>query len=68
MNGHLKDVKIAQTLPRHGKPDTTASDYIQGVPEENLSAQEQGAAALALQKPTSDAAQQGLSSWFSGLK
>lgn len=57
VNRTLKDVKIAQTLLRHSKPDITAGIYIHGVPEENLKAQEQYMAALALQKPASDAIQ-----------
>lgn len=57
VNQTLKDVKIAQSLLRHSKPDITAGIYIHGVPEENLKAQEQYMAALALQKPASDAVQ-----------
>jgi hypothetical protein len=57
VNSNLKDVKISQTLLRHSKPDITASVYIHSVPEENLKAQEQYVAALALQKPASDAVQ-----------
>jgi integrase len=57
VNDNLKDVKIAQTLLRHSKPDITASLYIHSVPEENLKAQEKYVAALALQKPASDAVQ-----------
>ncbi len=37
----IKDVKVAQSLLRHGKPDITAGTYIHSVPEENLKAQEQ---------------------------
>ena len=37
----FKDVKVAQTLLRHSKPDTTAGTYIHSVPEENLKVQEQ---------------------------
>ena len=36
-----KDLKVAQTLLRHSKPDITAGTYIHGVPEENLKAQRQ---------------------------
>jgi integrase len=41
VNRNLKDVKIAQTLLRHSKPDITAGTYIHSVPEQNLKAQEQ---------------------------
>lgn len=34
-----KDLKVAQTMLRHSKPDITAGTYIHGVPEENLKAQ-----------------------------
>lgn len=57
VNRNLKDVKIAQTLLRHSKPEITAGIYIHGVPEENLKAQEQYMDALAFQKPASDAVQ-----------
>ena len=57
MNNNLKDVKIAQTLLRHSKPDLTAQIYVHSVPEENLKAQEKYVAALALQMPASDAVQ-----------
>lgn len=57
VNRNLKDVKIAQSLLRHSKPDITAAIYIHAVPEENLKAQEQYMADLALQKPESDAVQ-----------
>jgi integrase len=57
VNRNLKDVKIAQTLLRHSKPEITAGIYIHGVPEENLKAQEQYMDALAFQKPVSDALQ-----------
>jgi integrase len=36
-----KDVKVAQTMLRHSKPDITAGIYLHGVPEENLKAQGQ---------------------------
>jgi len=35
-----KDLKVAQTMMRHSKPDITAGTYIHGVPKENLKAQE----------------------------
>jgi integrase len=40
--GHstTKDLKVAQTMLRHSKPDITAGTYIHGVPEENLKARE----------------------------
>jgi len=57
VNNNLKDVKIAQTLLRHSKPDLTAQIYVHSVPEENLKAQEKYVAALALQMPASDAVQ-----------
>lgn len=41
VNHVTKDVKIAQTLLRHSKPDLTAGIYIHGVPKENLKAQGQ---------------------------
>lgn len=34
-----KDLKVAQTMLRHSKPDITAGTYIHGVPEENRKAQ-----------------------------
>ena len=34
-----KDLKVAQTMLRHSKPDITAGTCIHGVPEENLKAQ-----------------------------
>ena len=42
----FKDVKVAQTLLRHGKPDITAGTYFHSVPGENLKAQEQYMAAV----------------------
>jgi integrase len=41
-----KDLKVAQTMLRHCKPDITAGTYIHGVPEENLKAQEEFMCAL----------------------
>jgi integrase len=40
VNKTTKDVKMAQTLLRHSKPDLTAHIYIHSVPKENLKAQE----------------------------
>jgi hypothetical protein len=57
VNDNLKDVKIAQELLRHSKPDITASLYIHGIPAENLKAQEKYVAAMALQRPASDPVQ-----------
>ena len=54
---NLKDVKIVQELLRHAKPNLAAELYIHGIPEKNLKAQEKYVAALALQKPASDAVQ-----------
>ncbi len=34
-----KDLKVAQTMLRHSKPDITVGTYTHGVPEENLKAQ-----------------------------
>ncbi len=53
VNNTTKDVKIAQTLLRHSKPDVTAGIYIHGVPEENLKAQEQYVRAMMKSKPRS---------------
>lgn len=41
-----KDLKVAQTMLRHSKPDITAGTYIHGVPEENLKAQGQYMSAM----------------------
>lgn len=41
-----KDLKVAQTLLRHSKPDITAGTYIHGVPQENLKAQGQYMSAM----------------------
>jgi integrase len=41
-----KDLKVAQTMLRHSKPDITAGTYIHGVPKENLKAQGQYMSAM----------------------
>jgi integrase len=51
VNKEFKDITISQGFLRHSKPDITATVYTHGVPEQNLRAQEQYMAALALQKP-----------------
>ena len=46
MHSVTKDLKTAQTMLRHSKPEMTAGTYIQGVPEENLKAWENSVFAL----------------------
>jgi len=46
VNNTTTDVKIAQTMLRHSRPEITAGIYIHGVPEANLKAQEQYVAAM----------------------
>jgi integrase len=46
VNNTTKDVKIAQTMLRHSRPEITAGIYIHSVPEANLKAQEQYVAAM----------------------
>jgi integrase len=46
VNKETKDVKVAQELLRHSRPDITAGTYIHGVPEENLKAQGQFMSAM----------------------
>jgi integrase len=57
VNAEFKDITIAQGILRHSKPDITAAVYTHSIPEKNLRAQEQYVAALALQKPVSEALQ-----------
>jgi len=56
----FKDVKVAQTLLRHSKPDITVGTYIHGVPEENLKAQGQYMTAMMKRDRPSQANIEGL--------
>lgn len=47
------DLKVAQTMLQHGKPDTTAGTCIPGVLQDNLAAQEQYVTAMMQQESTS---------------
>jgi integrase len=55
-----KDLKVAQTMLRHSKPDITAGKYIHGVPEENLRAQREFMHALMQEGSSSQTARNSL--------
>jgi integrase len=62
VNNETKDVKVAQTLLRHSKPDITAGTYIHSVPEENLRVQGQYVEAMMKGESSSELAANSLES------